>query len=58
MAMASSERMEPKFKEEAEAPSITQGSSNTNFRQTASKIGEKVADQTAKKVASTIAYGM
>ena len=55
--MASSERMEPKFKEEAEAPSITQGSSNTNFRQTASKIGEKVADQTAKKVASTIAYG-
>ena len=48
------EPSEEKIEEEAKAsPNITQGSSNINFREKASKIG----DQTAKQVASRIAFG-
>ena len=48
------EPIEPKIEEdEKKSSNITQGSSNMNFRQTATKIG----DQTAKRVATTIASG-
>ena len=44
----------PEEEDEQKNPSnITEGSSNFNFRQTATKIG----DQTAKRMATTITYG-